>query len=82
MRHEAGEDLRCISCGSVGPWDPREDCPAMPRTSQFWAARKRVEGHQREASAAYKRALEAHDALGGTPLTVEERLSLRVSLGP
>ena len=54
----------------------------MPQSSRGWKDRDRLDWRRGENSRAFAAALEAHDALGGTPLTVEERLSLRVSLGP
>ena len=82
MRHEADDDLRCISCGEIGPWVPGTGCPAMPQSSRGWKDRDRLDWARGENSRAFAAAIEAHDALGGTPLTVEERLALRVSLGP
>lgn len=82
MRHEADDDLRCISCGEVGPWVPGTECPEMLGPCRGWRDRDRLDWQRGEASRRYAAALEVHDALGGTPLTLAERLSLRLSLGP
>lgn len=76
QRHRADEDLRCIDCGELGPWQGDEECSARP---EWWQVQHRLRA---EASARYQDALAAHRALGGTPLTLSERLALRVSMGP